>query len=241
VANDYIKLWVKDYRALLEPFSEAERGRILWAMMDYKESGTEPSFLGNERFVWAAIKAKIDASNEAYERQAAANRANGARGGRPRKNKETPENPKNRMGFEPAKESEGADEQQETSTGPPDGKPESYWIWAGCDKVLTPYMASEFRGLREAGVEDALVVAALKEAMRHQAKYPWVYAKRLLDQATAQKITTLEAWKKVHITYKGNRVDRETPSGNNFLGLDNSLNLLKRRPLKKRAEEVPPD
>ena len=241
MANDYIKLWVKDYRALLEPFSEAERGRILWAMMDYKESGTEPSFLGNERFVWAAIKAKIDASNEAYERQAAANRANGARGGRPRKNKETPENPKNRMGFEPAKESEGADEQQETSTGPPDGKPESYWIWAGCDKVLTPYMASEFRGLREAGVEDALVVAALKEAMRHQAKYPWVYAKRLLDQATAQKITTLEAWEKVHITYKGNRADRETPSGNNFPGLDNSLNLLKRRPLKKRAEEGPPD
>ena len=91
------------------------------------------------------------------------------------------------MGFEPAKESEGADEQQETSTGPPDGKPESYWVWAGCDKVLTPYMASEFRDLREAGVEDALVVAALKEAMRHQAKYPWVYAKRLLDQAAAQK------------------------------------------------------
>ena len=56
MANDYIKLWVKDYRALLEPFSEAERGRILWAMMDYKESRSEPSFLGNERFVWAAIK-----------------------------------------------------------------------------------------------------------------------------------------------------------------------------------------
>ena len=83
--------------------------------------------------------------------------------------------------------------------------------------------------------------AALKEAMRHQAKYPWVYAKRLLDQAAAQKITTLEAWEKVHITYKENRVDRETPSGNSFLGLDNSLDRLKRRPLRKRAEEVPPD
>ena len=55
MANDYIKLWVKDYRALLEPFNEAERGRILWAMMDYKETGSEPKFLGNERFVWAAI------------------------------------------------------------------------------------------------------------------------------------------------------------------------------------------
>ena len=224
MANDYIKLWVKDYRALLEPFSEAERGRILWAMMDYKESGSEPSFLGNERFVWAAIKAKIDASNEAYERQAAANRANGARGGRPRKNKENQENPKNRMGFETPEELDDSDEQQETSTGPPDGKPESYWVWAGCDKMLTPYMASEFRELREAGVEDALVVAALKEAMRHQAKYPWVYAKRLLDQEAAQKITTLEAWEKVHITYKENRVDRETPSGNSFL-----------RPLSKRS------
>ena len=61
MANDYIKLWVKDYRALLEPFNEAERGRILWAMMDYKETGSEPKFLGNERFVWAAIKAKIEA------------------------------------------------------------------------------------------------------------------------------------------------------------------------------------
>jgi len=124
VANDYIKLWVKDYRALLEPFNEAERGRILWAMMDYKETGSEPKFLGNERFVWAAIKAKIDASNEAYERQAAANRANGARGGRPRKSKETQENPENRMGFEEST----TEENPEKSTGPPDDTPESYWL-----------------------------------------------------------------------------------------------------------------
>lgn len=33
MANDYIKLWVKDYRALLEPFNEAERGRILVVAM----------------------------------------------------------------------------------------------------------------------------------------------------------------------------------------------------------------
>ena len=159
MANDYIKLWVKDYRALLEPFNEAERGRILWAMMDYKETGSEPKFLGNERFVWAAIKAKIDASNEAYERQAAANRANGARGGRPRKSKETQENPENRMGFEEST----TEENPEKSTGPPDDTPESYWIWAGCDSMLTPYMAAEFRDLRETGVEDALVVATLEE------------------------------------------------------------------------------
>lgn len=237
-ANEYVKLWIDDYRLLLEPYSMEERGRIIWAMMDYKADGAEPRFDGNERYVWPAIKSRLDAEIAAYERKAAISRENGAKGGRPPKPKETQENP---LGFEPAEESEDADEQQETSTGPPDGKPETYWVWAGCDKMLTPYMASEFRELREAGVEDALVVATLKEAMCHQAKYPWVYAKRLLDQAAAQKITTLEAWEKVHITYKGNRVDRETPSGNSFLDLDNSLDRLKRRPLRKRVEEVPPD
>lgn len=233
VANDYIKLWVKDYRALLEPFNEAERGRILWAMMDYKETGSEPKFLGNERFVWAAIKAKIDASNEAYERQAAANRANGARGGRPRKSKENQENPENRMGFEEST----TEENPEKSTGPPDDTPESYWVWAGCDSMLTPYMAAEFRDLRETGVEDALVVATLEEAMRHQAKHPWCYAKRLLDQAAAQHVTTFAEWEKTHIKNKGNRVDRETPSGNNILGLTDSLGRIKRRPFKK--QDVP--
>lgn len=139
MANDYIKLWVKDYRALLEPFSEAERGRILWAMMDYKESGSEPSFLGNERFVWAAIKAKIDASNEAYERQAAANRANGARGGRPRKNKENQENPKNRMGFETPEELDDSSRRHQPDRLTENRSPTGYGLGAiRCSRLIWP-------------------------------------------------------------------------------------------------------
>lgn len=91
------------------------------------------------------------------------------------------------------------EENPEKSTGPPDDTPESYWVWAGCDSMLTPYMAAEFRDLRETGVEDALVVATLEEAMRHQAKHPWCYAKRLLDQAAAQHVTTFAEWEKTHI------------------------------------------
>lgn len=210
--------WAEPLRSL--PLEE--KGRIFDAILSYTENGRMPKFENpatDMAFRW--IQQKLDENIQKWEETRAKRAAAGKSGGAPKGNSNA--------------------KKQETSTGPPDGKPESYWVWAGCDKMLTPYMASEFRGLREAGVEDALVVAALKEAMRHQAKYPWVYAKRLLDQAAAQKITTLEAWEKVHITYKGNRVDRETPSGNNFLGLDNSLNLLKRRPLKKRVEEVPPD
>ena len=218
-ANEYVKLWIDDYRLLLEPYSMEERGRIIWAMMDYKADRVEPQFEGNERYVWPAIKSRLDAEIAVYKRKAEINRENGAKGGRPPKPKETQEN---RMGFE------------ESTT---DDTPESYWVWAGCDSMLTPFMASAFQELRAAGVEDALVVATLKEAMRHQAKQPWCYAKRLLDQAAAQKITTLEAWEKVHITYKGNRVDRETPSGNNILGLTDSLGRIKRRPFKK--QDVP--
>ena len=33
-ANEYVKLWIDDYRLLLEPYSMEERGRIIWAMMD---------------------------------------------------------------------------------------------------------------------------------------------------------------------------------------------------------------
>lgn len=231
-ANEYVKLWIDDYRLLLEPYSMEERGRIIWAMMDYKADRVEPQFEGNERYVWPAIKSRLDAEIAVYKRKAEINRENGAKGGRPPKPKETQEN---RMGFEEST----TDENPEKSTGPPDDTPESYWVWAGCDSMLTPFMASAFQELRAAGVEDALVVATLKEAMRHQAKQPWCYAKRLLDQAAAQKITTLEAWEKVHITYKGNRVDRETSSGNNILDLTDSLGRIRRRPFKKLAEDVP--
>lgn len=231
-ANEYVKLWIDDYRLLLEPYSMEERGRIVWAMMDYKADRVEPQFDGNERYVWPAIKSRLDAEIAVYKRKAEINRENGAKGGRPPKPKETQEK---RMGFEEST----TEENPEKSTGPPDDTPESYWVWAGCDSMLTPFMASAFQELRAAGVEDALVVATLKEAMRHQAKHPWCYAKRLLDQAAAQKITTLEAWEKVHITYKGNRVDREMPSGNNILGLTDSLGRIRRRPFKKLAEDVP--
>lgn len=179
---------------------------------------------------WPSIKQRLDAEIAAYDRKVEINQTNGKKGGRPKKPKETQNN---RLGFE----EKPTEENPEKSTGPPDDTPESYWVWAGCDSMLTPYMAAEFRDLRETGVEDALVVATLEEAMRHQAKHPWCYAKRLLDQAAAQHVTTFAEWEKTHIKNKGNRVDRETPSGNNILGLTDSLGRIKRRSFKK--QDVP--
>ena len=110
-ANDYVKLWIEDYKLLLEPYSMEERGRIIWAMMDYKGSHIEPEFVGNERFVWPSIKQRLDAEIAAYDRKVEINQTNGKKGGRPKKPKETQNN---RLGFE----EKPTEENPEKSTRP---------------------------------------------------------------------------------------------------------------------------
>lgn len=64
MANEYVKLW-DSYADYFEPLSDAEVGRLVLGMLQYKSTGTAPEFSGNERFVWPAIKADIapDMSN----------------------------------------------------------------------------------------------------------------------------------------------------------------------------------
>lgn len=57
--KEYVKLWVS-YESYFEPFSDVEVGRLVRAMIRYMSSGEEPSFSGNERFVWPAIRRDID-------------------------------------------------------------------------------------------------------------------------------------------------------------------------------------
>lgn len=60
----------------LEPYSDDERGRILTAMLTYSMTGEAPELTGNERFIWPAIRAKIDQSKDAYEATCEKNRRN---------------------------------------------------------------------------------------------------------------------------------------------------------------------
>lgn len=233
------------YTEWAEPLKELpleEKGRIFDAILLYSENGVAPNFENpatDMAFRW--IRQKLDENIQKWEEMRAKRVAAGKSGGAPKGNANAK---KQEQAKQPNDSSACSDnEESRDATGPPDGTPETYWVWAGCDDTLTLYMASEFQNLRAAGVEDALVVAVLKEAMAHQAKQPWRYAKRLLDQAEHQGITTLEAWEKAHITYKGNRVDRATPSGNDFLSnrsLNDDLKRISRRRLKKSsAEEAP--
>lgn len=95
------------YLEAVEPLSEAERGRLFTACLEYSRTGAEPELRGNERFVFPTIKAQIDRDNGRYAVQVAANADNGRKGGRPKKANKTENNRNNPMGFEETEKSQG--------------------------------------------------------------------------------------------------------------------------------------
>lgn len=79
MAFDYIPLWDK-YAEILEPLSDEELGRLVRAMMAYKDGGA-PDLPGGERYIWPVVKRDIDQVREKYEKKV----ADGNKGGRPKK------------------------------------------------------------------------------------------------------------------------------------------------------------
>lgn len=80
----YIKLFT-DSLALLDPLTDAERGRLLTALLEYARAGNPPELEGNERFLFPVFRQQLDREQENYERLVSRQRANGAKGGRPPK------------------------------------------------------------------------------------------------------------------------------------------------------------
>lgn len=83
----YLKVFT-DFDEVMNPLSDAEKGRLFVAMLKYAAEGTEPDFRGNERYIWPAAKLNIDREKEYCSRQ----QSNGAKGGRP-KTHQNPEEP----------------------------------------------------------------------------------------------------------------------------------------------------
>ena len=79
---EYLQLWA-DMEALFKPYSDEERGRLIMAMMAYAYRGEEPSFQGNERFIWPVLRKHIDRCAQNIE----AKKAAGSKGGKNGKGK----------------------------------------------------------------------------------------------------------------------------------------------------------
>lgn len=79
----YLKVYT-DFRELMEPLSDEERGRLFMAMLAYAADGATPALESNERFVWPMARRIIDREAEAYESKVAASRENGRKGAKMR-------------------------------------------------------------------------------------------------------------------------------------------------------------
>lgn len=67
----YIKVYA-DFADALALLGDAEQGRLFMAMLRYAQTGTEPDFRGNERFLWPQAKAGIDRCTNTYGNRCAA-------------------------------------------------------------------------------------------------------------------------------------------------------------------------
>ena len=209
--REYVKLWTS-YSAYFEPLGDAEVGRLARAMIEYKSSGAEPKFSGNERFVWPAIKRDMDEAERAKSEFTQKQSENGAKGGRPKKASGFSENPKNPSLFPETQKSQGLrtmDKGQGTKDYGQD-KTEAQENTArtreaadpGLAKVMTLYMdrvqampsPSCIESLKsytaELGAD--VVCHAIEKALDDNHR-SWSYIQGILRRYSAEGLTSLEA------------------------------------------------
>lgn len=78
MARSHMKVYF-DFEEKTEMLTEAERGRLMLAMLHYAKTGEEIELRGNERFLWPVFKGDIDRDVRAYDAHVQA----GSQGGRP--------------------------------------------------------------------------------------------------------------------------------------------------------------
>lgn len=94
---------------------------------------------------------------------------------------------------------------------------EQFWTQCGYDGAAQA--ARMLARYREKGLEEGLILEAIRQAASHGARSPLAYIGRILDQAAASGQLTLAAWQAAHRGGGGGgkRVDWPSPSGNDFL------------------------
>ena len=104
-----------DFEERTEMLTEAERGRLLLAMLHYAKTGEETELRGNERYLWPVFKADIDRDVRAYEAHVQA----GKQGGRPgnQGEGETKQNQTKRNQTKPNRTKKRKTEERRTRTG----------------------------------------------------------------------------------------------------------------------------
>jgi|GEM_PF-879968 len=135
MAKQYVMIYY-DFLEIIEPLSNAERGRLLTAILQYGKNGVAKELSGNERFVFPVIKAQIERDNKAYEEKCRISAINGKLGGRPRK--EPAGLSKNHEVLGESRKSQEDDEEKEDDKNKNKDETASFRFAPECDAEVPP-------------------------------------------------------------------------------------------------------
>jgi len=119
LAKAYIKLYF-DLLDALEPFGDAERGRLLTALLVYGKTGVAPELGGNERFLFPMLRAQIGRDEISYQEQCEINEKNGKKGGAPKGNRNAEKNNRKQPKQPKTSQEEDKDKEAKTLLNPPE-------------------------------------------------------------------------------------------------------------------------
>ena len=189
--------WLK----ALEPFGDAERGRIWTALLEYSNGlAIDGHSSGNERFILPMLLDQIDRDAEKQEQFAKKQRENGKMGGRPKKAKETQENPENPTQPKKPKDKDKDKDKDIAATAAARAQGAQYNAdLADCIQHYEQNCGSVPRAVADAinaallKFPASLICQAIDEAAANNARR-WSYISKILDRCEQQGICTVEAY-----------------------------------------------
>lgn len=225
----------------LKTLSLEDKGRIFDAILAYSETGETPHFdsaaaemafsfirlrLDENAKKWTDVRQKRREAGRLGGKQRQANQANATFA---KQNKQSQANQAVNVNVNANVNGNVAAKAAIAQTDPdtPPEQPaaplplppslEENWQSLGLGRRMGPAVQQALRAYLAAGLEDALIVQAMREAAEHDVKATLPYIRSILDRCQAQGIHTLDAWQAAHRGGGAKRVDRAQPSGNDFL------------------------
>lgn len=207
MARDYICLY-HSYLDAIQALGDAERGRLLTAILEYSITGEAGHLSGNERFIWPMVKAQIDRDRARYEERCAKSAESGRKGGKRTQAKAS----EWKRSLEATSESsqdkgEGKGKDKGKDKGKGEGKDEGEGARAAArpashsravayylDKLNPTASPSALAQLEQyaARLTDEVVICAVDEALDNGANR-WSYVRAVLQAWQAAGVRDLES------------------------------------------------
>lgn len=217
MARDYVCLY-HSYLDAIQALGDAERGRLLTAMLEYSITGAAPQLGGNERYIFPMVKAQIDRDREKYEEKCRKNAEKGRLGGRPPKAGKA-------VAFSESPKSQGKGKGE----GKGKGKEEAAYaanareaalgaVLSHYQDCITPTPPSTVAQLLIAYTDELgpdVVTHAIDEAV-NQRKLTWSYIQAILQRYSREGLDTLAKVEADELAKAQRKAGKQAGGGNIF-------------------------